>query len=110
MPDPHAPRSPRWRLWVRWIVGIVAAGLGVATAVVVTAIGHCSAFGGRCPADPTPLLDDDVFGMVALAIGAAAAVVGVCLRPNRRGAVTSVVAAVPAGLLAGLLAATYARG
>jgi hypothetical protein len=112
MHDQHddADRQPRWTRWLRWGVGVTAAGLGAAVALVVTAVGHCSAFGGRCPADPVPLLEDDVFGMVALAIGTATAIVGVCLRPSWRGAITGLVAAVPIGLLAGLLAATSARG
>jgi hypothetical protein len=55
---------------------------GLAFALLVSAIGHCSAFGGRCPADPEPLMQNDVFGSVAATIAIAVWVVALC-RPGR---------------------------
>ena len=46
--------------------------LGAGIVLLAAAVGHCSAFGGRCPAEPPPLWDDDVFGTAAM--GAALAV------------------------------------
>lgn len=44
---------------------VVAVVVGVGMVLVAAMVGDCSAFGGTCPADPPPLLDDDVFGMSA---------------------------------------------
>lgn len=52
---------------------VLAVLVGLATVVLVIAVGHCSAFGGRCPAEAPPLFDDEVFWMsvagAALAFG-----------------------------------------
>jgi len=68
-----------------WVVGVVAAmsaavfGLGMI--LLALTVGHCSSFGGRCPADRPPLLEDDVFGMSAVG---AALVAGPMLALRRR--------------------------
>ena len=93
-------------------VGIAAAVIvgGVMT-VVAFAFGRCDAFGGRCPADPPAIFDDDVFGIAAVG---AALVVGVPVlldgdrgRPNWRNALFS---AASAGLVVGFVARTSAHG
>lgn len=78
--------------------------IGLAIVVVITALGHCSSFGGRCPAVPGPLLDDDVF--VKAAGGAALAVGGPMFlsKPSARRLGQALVGAVVVGVIVGLLA------
>jgi hypothetical protein len=73
-------------------------------------LGHCSAFAGRCPADPVPLWEDDVFGGVGIAVAASVLAVAAAVRPDRRGLAIGAVAAVAVGLIAGWLAAGVAAG
>ena len=84
---------------------IVGAGLVLAAAT----LGHCSAFGGRCPADPPPPWDDDVFGMSAMG---AALIAGplLALRSGPRRWWIAVAGAVIAALLIGLLVRSAAHG
>lgn len=44
------------------VVGLVVASLAVW-------VGSCDAFGGRCPSDPEPLLENDVFGGALVGVG-----------------------------------------
>ena len=87
---------------------VVVAGLGVA--VLTLMVGHCSAFGGRCPAEPVSLWDNDVFGGVGIAVAVSAFALAVAIRPDRRGVTVGAVAAVVAGPIAGLWAAVAASG
>ena len=103
-------QSRNWVLWLRWIVGVGTALVGATAAALLTWVGHCSAFGGRCPADPEPLWDNDVFGTVWMIVAVTVAVVTLCLRPDRRGAVVGVVRGVVLGLAVGLLAVVYTSG
>ena len=77
----------------------------VAAAVVVAAVvvAHCSAFGGRCPAEAPPLLDDDVFWLAAT--GATLALVPAALLVPRftRRTASSVAAALMAAGWSGWL-------
>ena len=73
-------------------------------------VGSCSAFGGRCPSDPEPLLQDDVFGMAST--GAAVALSGLVLvvpALRRRWPVAVAVVALGA-VVAGLMVRSYASG
>lgn len=78
------------RPWVRVLLG-VAAVIGGLVAAASAWIGQCAAFGGTCPADPPPLLQDDVFGGVL--VGLAMLTVGgiLAVRPDRRGVATAAV-------------------
>lgn len=96
--------------WIRAVIGSIAAFAGVSLALAWTIVGHCSAMGGRCPAEPTPLLENDVFRLVALTIATTTLVVSLCLRPDWKGATAGAGVAVAIGLLSGFLAATVARG
>lgn len=95
------------------IIGVVtavsAAVFGLGMVLVAVTVGHCSAFGGTCPADPPPLLEDDVFGLSATG---AALVAGPLLalrrRPHRWW--IALVGAIVAALLVGLLARAGAHG
>lgn len=104
------PQLRSWVLWLRRIVGVGTAFVGTTAAALLMWVGHCSAFGGRCPADPEPLWENDVFGSVWLIVAVTVAVVTVCMRPDRRGAVVGVVRGVVLGLLVGLLAVAYTSG
>ena len=104
------PQPRRWVLWLRWIVGVGTAFVGATAAAWLTWVGHCSSFGGRCPADPEPLWENDVFGTVWMIVAATVAVVTLCMRPDRRGAVVGVVRGVVLGLVVGLLAVAYTSG
>jgi hypothetical protein len=66
--------NTRDRIWLVVRVVLMAGSILVGTAIVliVVAVGDCAAFGGRCPAEAPPLLDDDTFRFAA--IGAAIAV------------------------------------
>lgn len=59
--DPVRPRGVRF-VELRWALAAVVVVLTVGVAYVTTLIGACDAFGGRCPGEPEPLLDDDVAG------------------------------------------------
>lgn len=104
------PQPRNWVLWLRRIVGVGTAFVGATAAALLTWVGHCSAFGGRCPADPEPLWENDVFGTVWMIVAVTVTVVTLCLRPDRRGAVVGVVRGVVLGLLVGLLAVAYTSG
>ena len=83
----------------------IAGAIAVGSIVVLIAfmVGDCSAFGGACPRETTPLFEDDTFGTAAA--GAALAVgVPVFLRaPSWRRFAVAAVAAISAGLLVGLV-------
>ncbi len=85
--DPEHPQPRSWVLSLRWIVGVGTALVGATAAALLTWVGHCSAFGGRCPADPEPLWENDVFGTVWMIVAVTVALGTFCLRPDRRGAV-----------------------
>ena len=104
------PQRERWVLWLRWIVGVGTALVGGTAPALLTWAGHCSAFRGRCPADPVPLWENNVFGSVWLIVAVTVAVVTFCMRPDRRGAVVGVFRDVVLGLLVGLLAVAYTSG
>lgn len=107
--DPDGPRRGRtW--WARWAVGSVTALGGFVIAVVIAAVGRCSAFRGRCPAEPEPLLQDDAFRLVAVTLAITVWVVSWCIRPDRRGAVIAFLVGLISGVLGGIVAATTAAG
>lgn len=79
----------------------------IAVAIIV---GDCAAFGGRCPAEPPTLVDDDVFGIAAVG---AAIIVGptvFLVAPSMRRLWIAVGAAAAAALVIGLLARSIAHG
>ncbi len=79
----------------------VAVGLGLVT--VAGAVGDCSAFGGRCPADPGPLLEDDTFRFAAFGIFIATAVPVFAWRPSWRRLGVAVAVGLASALVVGLL-------
>lgn len=90
---------------------VVAVIVGVALMAVAFTFGRCDAFGGRCPADSPPILDDDTFGIAAtgaaMAVGVPMLLYGADDGPRWRRALA---AAAVAGLLVGLAARGAATG
>lgn len=104
-------RQGRRLFVIRWIVGILSLVVGLPTAFLTFALGHCTSFGGECPTRPG--LRGDVYGGLAVS-GAMTFIVPVLMwRPDRVGvkvavAVTALVV-VPFTLLVGA-AAVYGWG
>ncbi len=89
------------------IAAAVVVGLGLILLAVT--FGDCSAFGGRCPADPPPPLEDDVFGMAAVGGALLVGVPVLLTAPSWRRLGVAAVAALGAGLLIGMLARSLAH-
>jgi hypothetical protein len=109
--DPIAP-TPDHRL-LRLLSRIVVAAavvIGVGLVLVAATVGDCSAFGGRCPADPEPLLQDDTFGMSAFGAALASAVPLLLARPSWRRAAIAIAVGLTAALLVGLVVRNAANG
>ncbi len=96
--------SDRTVTWIRHTIAVGFAVVGLGAVVATIMVGHCSAFGGRCPAEAPPLLDDDVFWFAAA--GAAVALVPAALLVQRFAgrAAVSVGAALAGAGLVGLVA------
>lgn len=62
----HAGRLPTWFSILRVLVLTAGIVLGLGMLVLAFVAGDCDAFGGRCPSDPPPLLDDDTFWVAGL--------------------------------------------
>ena len=95
---------------LRIAVGTVAFLAGALLVLLATAVGHCSAFGGRCPAEPVPVWDDDVFGMSFLGAVIAIGVPVWLARPGWQRVAYAAATGVPAALLIALLARDVAAG
>ena len=105
------PARPRTRFRpLRVLLGACAVVLGVGNVTVAAVLGHCAAFGGTCPSTPPPLLEDDVFGSVALGGFIAVAIPIWLARPSARRLRAAVVAGSIVGLIVGLLARSAATG
>jgi len=103
VPDDAGSGLATVRRWLAHAVAAAAVVVGSGILLVALTLGRCDAFGGRCPADRPPLLQDDSF--VLAAAGAALAVgmpVLLLVRPARRLAV-GLAAAVLVALVTGLI-------
>jgi hypothetical protein len=96
--DGNPGASRRWVTALRIVLGTTGALAGAAWTMAIAAVGHCAAFGGRCPSPPPPLLEDDVFGGLVVGLTLAVASVVLALRPGRRG-LRLVAVLVPLGVL-----------
>jgi hypothetical protein len=98
-----------WR-FLRPLAIVASVVVGVGVVVIASALGHCSAFGGRCPAEAPRLWEDDVFG-TAFA-GAALAVGGPVFfsKPSVRRLGVAVLWALGAALVVGFVARSAALG
>jgi hypothetical protein len=102
-----------WPWWRRALVGAtvaVAMLLGLGMVVVAVTVGRCDAFGGRCPADPPPLFEDDVFGIAAFGAALLVAVPIFVMRPSMRRLLIAVGVGVASALFVGLIARSSAYG
>jgi hypothetical protein len=82
---------------------------GLAMVLLAIAVGDCSFAGGRCPAEPVPWWEDDVFGTAATGLAMVVAAPMLARRPNWRGARRAAAAAAVVALLGGWLIAEAAR-
>ena len=69
----------------RATLAVASAVVGLGTVVLAMAVGHCSFAGGRCPADPVALWENDAFGTAAVGLVLVVAVPLLARRPDRRG-------------------------
>jgi hypothetical protein len=77
---------------------------GLVLIVAAWTLGRCDAFGGRCPADEPPLLEDDVFGMTAFGAFLIVAVPYFFYRPSKQRLLIALPIGIAAGLIVGLIA------
>ncbi len=84
--------------------------VGLGTLLVGVTLGRCDAFGGRCPADRPPLLDDDVFGMAAFGAALVLLPIGIRFCGHRRRVVVVAPACLAVAVVIGLLARSVAHG
>jgi hypothetical protein len=82
---------------------------GLAMLLLAVAVGDCSFAGGRCPADPVPWWEDDVFGTAATGLAMVVAAPMLARHPNWRGVRRAAAAAAVVALLGGWLIAEAAR-
>ena len=103
------PTSERMLRVVGIGAAVLAAVVGAGIVLVAATLGHCSAFGGRCPADVPPLWDDDVFGMSAMG---GALIVGplLALRRGPHRWWIAVGGAIVAAVVVGILVRAMAHG
>lgn len=94
------------------LVLVIAASvlLGVGLILVAVVFGSCSAFGGRCPAQRPPLIDDDTFGLAAAGAFLVAAVPIYVTCPSWRRLGLAISAGLGAAILVGLLVRSLAYG
>ena len=115
MRSPMPARAPpsSGPLWRRLIVGASIAGavlIGFSLLVLALTVGRCDAFGGRCLADPPPLLDDDSFGSAGLSGVLLVGVPTFLWHPSKRRLLVAVGMGFVAALFFGLLARSSAYG
>jgi hypothetical protein len=105
--------KPRW-YQAPWVTALRVVGAGLAICagfglvVVVTAVGHCSAFGGTCPREGG--FPADVFRMAAFGGAVAVAVPYYLKQPTRRRLAASGAVGVVAGAAVGLFAVQATAG
>jgi len=100
----------RWRRGLKVATAAVAIAIGLGMVVVAMTLGRCDAFGGTCPGDRPPLLEDDVFGTAAFGAALLVAVPVFVARPSVRRLLTATGAGVAAALFVGLVARFSAYG
>lgn len=111
MKQPTLERIARAR-WLRWLRGTTAVAAVVVGGFIVLAtatLGHCSAFGGRCPRGSSSI-DAEVFWGVAAGTAIAVGVPLWMRSPSRRGLLRALLIAAPVALLVGLALMEGARG
>ncbi len=100
-------------LLLRVLMGLVIVAsvlLGATLLLVAVTLGSCSAFGGRCPADRPPLIDDDTFGTAAAGAFLIVAIPTFVSRPSRRRLGLGIVVGLSAAIIVGLVVRSIAYG
>jgi hypothetical protein len=109
--DERAPLSPRRRrLWGLLRAAAIATSviIGLSMIMIAMVVGSCDAFGGSCPAERPPLLEDDVFGMTAFGSALVVAVPLFLSRPSRQRLLVAVAVGLPVALFVGLVVSSSA--
>jgi hypothetical protein len=109
--DERAPPSPRRRrLWGVLRAAAIATSviIGLSMIVVAAVAGSCDAFGGSCPAERPPLLEDDVFGMAAFGSALVVAVPLFLSRPSKRRLLVAIGVGLAVALIVGLAVSSSA--
>ena len=96
--------------FLRTMLAATAIGIGGLLVLAAVTIGHCSAFGGRCPSESPPLVEDDVFGMATTGSFMAVAVPIWLVRPSRSRLVGAVAIGVVVALAVGFATRAVASG
>lgn len=94
---------------VRWTVAALVVAAGLAAVVLAFAVGHCSFVGGRCPGEPVPWWDNEVFGASAAGVAMVVGAPMVAWRPTRRGVARAALAVAVAAPVVGWLVTEAAR-
>ena len=105
--------AERPRLWQQLLVAATigtAVVFGLGMILIARVAGSCDAFGGRCPAERPPLLEDDVFGMSAFGTALVVAVPMFLTRPSKRRLALALGVGLAAALLVGLAVSSAAHG
>ncbi len=84
--------------------------IGLGMILIARVAGSCDAFGGRCPAERPPLLEDDVFGMAAFGTALVVAVPMFLSHPSKRRFAIAVGVGLVAAFLVGMVVSTAAYG
>lgn len=87
----------------------VAVVIGLGMIFLAMTVGNCAAFGGTCPAERPPLLEDDVFGMAAFGTALVVAVPLFLAHPSKRRFVIAVGVGFVAAFLVGLVVSAAAH-
>ena len=107
-------RSGGWAQRMRRLLAgtaiVVAVVVGLSMIIVAMAVGRCDAFGGRCPAEPRPLWEDDTFGTSAFGAALVVAVPVFLSRPSKRRFVLAVAVGLAAAMFVGLAVRSSANG
>ena len=93
---------------LRVIVGVSALVGGASIVLLAALVGHCSAFGGRCPSTST--FDADTFRIAASGAALAVGVPMWMARPTRRRFFIAAGVALTAGLVIGAIVMVSAAG
>lgn len=110
MTDVEPTRAQRRSRLIRGFTGVAAVVFGLGLVLVVSAVGHCSAFGGRCPAEAPSLLEDDVFGSAAMGGFIAVGVPIWLAQPSLRRLWVAVPVGLAIAVIIGLIARSAALG
>ena len=108
-----ALRSDAWPRLLRQLAVHVTIGLAVVIGLAMIfgamIVGSCDAFGGTCPAEQPPLLEDDVFGMAAFGTVLVVAVPMFLSHPSKRRLAIAVGVGLVAAFLVGMVVSSAAH-